>query len=233
MIAMSEKRKSDREPVVLFVEYQDADELVGDYTENLSSGGTFIATPRKLAVGSRLRVVLKFPRLLEPVAIEGTVRWTRGSPTNPGLGVEFDAGAARDGLAQMIVRIRDRDPETLSRLFRVLLVEDDGTVVNLISNGLKGSFAVSSAGDGKRALELLRGETPDVVIADYYLPGADGAELIQSARKELGLTKVPIIALSAGGDAARHASLDAGANVFLDKPTRMREIIQTIQRLVT
>ena len=75
----ADQRKSDREPVTLFVEYEGADDLVGDYTENLSSGGTFVATNRALPIGQQIKLVLSFPGLLEPIAIEGTVRWTRSA----------------------------------------------------------------------------------------------------------------------------------------------------------
>ena len=43
-----EKRRDTREAVTLFVEYEGADDLVGDFTENLSTGGTFVATNRPL-----------------------------------------------------------------------------------------------------------------------------------------------------------------------------------------
>ena len=77
-----DKRKSDREPVTLFVEYEGADDLVGDYTENLSSGGTFVATNRELPIGTKVHLVLSFPGLLEAISIEGTVRWTRGGQSD-------------------------------------------------------------------------------------------------------------------------------------------------------
>src|SRR6266567_7325586 len=60
----ADKRKSDREAVTLFVEYEGADDLVGDYTENLSSGGTFVATNRELPIGTQIQLVLSFPGLL-------------------------------------------------------------------------------------------------------------------------------------------------------------------------
>ena len=66
-----------REPVTLFVEYEGADDLLGDYAENLSSGGTFVATNRELPIGTRVNLVLSFPGLLEPISIEGTVSWAR------------------------------------------------------------------------------------------------------------------------------------------------------------
>jgi hypothetical protein len=49
-----EKRRDTRELVTLFVEYEGADDLVGDFTENLSSGGTFVATNRELPLGTRV-----------------------------------------------------------------------------------------------------------------------------------------------------------------------------------
>jgi len=249
-----DKRSSDREPVTLFVEYEGADDLVGDYTENLSTGGTFVATNRELPIGTRITLVLSFPGLLEAISIEGTVRWTRGATPTPnqgvvqpgeeaGAGLEFAPGPARDQLAQVVQRIRTRDPKTVSRLFRVLVVEDNKHVAALIHDGLKGSsrrefgggvtFAVRNAEDGRQAVEMLRREAFDALIVDVYLPVIDGARVIQTARTELGLTDLPIIAVSAGGDSARKSALDAGANIFLDKPMRLRQVIDTIQKLLT
>lgn len=247
-----DKRSSDREPVTLFVEYEGADDLVGDYTENLSSGGTFVATNRELPIGTQIQLVLSFPGLLEPVAIQGTVRWTRGNAPHQGViqpgeeagaGIEFAPGPARDMLAQVVNRIRTRDPKTVSRLFRVLVVEDNKHVAALIHDGLKGSsrrefgggvtFAVRNAEDGRQAVEMLRREAFDALIVDVYLPVIDGARVIQTARTELGLADLPIIAVSAGGDSARKSALDAGANIFLDKPMRLRQVIDTIQKLLT
>jgi uncharacterized protein (TIGR02266 family) len=238
-----EKRRDDREPVTLCVEYDGADDLLGDYTENLSTGGTFVSTNRELPIGTKIKLVLGFPGLLEPINIEGIVRWTRSEAEGAGAGLEFAAGPARDQLAQIIQRVRTRDPKTVSRIFRVLVVEDNRHVANLIQDGLRGSqrrdfgggilFDVRNAEDGRQAIEILRRDTFDALIVDVYLPILDGAKVIQTARGELGLTTVPIIAVSAGGDSARKSALEAGANIFLDKPMRLRQVIETIQRLLT
>lgn len=239
-----DKRKSDREPVTLFVEYEGADDLLGDYTENLSSGGTFVATNRELPVGTQITLVLGFPGLLEPISIQGTVRWTRRQADGePGAGIEFAPGPARDQLAAMIEKIRRGDPNTVSRVVKVLVVEDNRHVAQLIQDGLRGAakrefgggvtFAVQNAEDGRAALETLRRDSFDALIIDVYLPIVDGAKVISTARTELQLTKLPIIAVSAGGDAARTSALAAGANIFIDKPMRLRQVIETIQRLIT
>jgi uncharacterized protein (TIGR02266 family) len=247
-----DKRRSDREAVTLFVEYEGADDLVGDYTENLSSGGTFVATNRELPIGTQIQLVLSFPGLLEPVSVVGTVRWTRGRGTGEiplqegeeaGAGIEFEPGPARDQLAHMIDKIRARDPKTVSRVFKVLVVEDNRHVAQLIQDGLRGSarrdfgggvtFDVRQAEDGRQAIDTLRRDTFDALIVDVYLPVVDGAKVIATARNELGLTNLPIIAVSAGGDSARKSALEAGANIFLDKPMRLRQVIETIQKLIT
>ena len=247
-MADDDKRKSDREPVTLFVEYEGAEDLLGDYTENLSSGGTFVATNRQLPIGTQITLMLGFPGLLEPISVEGTVRWTRGHDGDSvddeaGAGIEFSPGPARDQLAAIIEKIREGDPKTVSRIVKVLVVEDNRHVAQLINDGLKGSskrdfgggvsFAVQNAADGRAAIEVLRREHFDALIIDVYLPIVDGAKVISTARTELALTNLPIIAVSAGGDSARRSALEAGANIFLDKPMRLRQVIETIQKLIT
>ena len=240
-----EKRRDPREAVTLFVEYEGADDLVGDYTENLSTGGTFVATTRDIPIGTKVQLVLAFPGLLEPIAIEGVVRWTRATANDEGdagAGIEFHPGPGRDALAGIIDRIQRRDPKTVSRLFRVLVVEDNKHVAELIQEGLRGStrrdfgggvtFQFKGAEDGRAAVELLRREEFDALIIDVYLPIVDGPRVITTARTELGLADLPIIAVSAGGDAARRVALEAGANIFLDKPMRLRQVLETINRLL-
>lgn len=239
-----EKRRATREAVTLFVEYEGADDLVGDFTENLSSGGTFVSTNRSLPIGTQVQLVLSFPGLLEPIAIEGIVRWTRGGNAagDAGAGIEFAPGPARDALATVVDRIRSRDPRTMARLLRVLVVEDNRHVAELIQSGLTGSqrrdfgggvsFVFRNAEDGRSALEMLRDEAFDMLIIDVYLPILDGPTVIACARRELGLDELPIIAVSAGGDPARDAAIEAGANIFLDKPMRLRKVVETMQRLL-
>jgi uncharacterized protein (TIGR02266 family) len=240
-----EKRRETREPITLFVEYEGADDLVGDFTENLSSGGTFVATNREIPLGQRVQLVLSFPGLLEPISIEGFVRWHRADGEeggDAGAGIEFSPCVGREQLQAIIERVKLRDPKTVSRTFRVLVVEDNRHVAALIQEGLRGSsrrdfnsniaFMFRNAEDGRAAVEILRREQFDALIIDVYLPILDGPKVISTARTELGLGDLPIIAVSAGGDSARRSALEAGANIFLDKPMRLRQVLDTIQRLL-
>lgn len=236
----ADKRQEVRAPVALVVDYADAEDFLSDYTENLSRGGTFIHTSRDLAVGATTQLVLSFPGLLQPIAVEAVVRWRREGE-EPGIGVEFVSGAGRDKLAAVVDRIQQRDPKTVQRVVEVLVVEDNRHVSELVRNGLEVSgrrgmtdvsFTVATADNGGDAMELLKTRPFDVAIVDVYLPVIDGPEVIEQARKMLKLHRMPIIAVSAGGDAAREVALAAGANMFLAKPMRLRQVIASIHELM-
>lgn len=234
-----DKRRHHRAGVTLLVEYEGADEFLVDYTDNLSSGGTFVHTARALPVGSAVRLALSFPGLVEPIAIDGVVRWGRAGD-EAGVGIEFVGGDADRRLAQLIERIRARDPRVVSRVVRVLVVEDNPHVAAFIGEGLAGSsrrsteltFAVKTAANGHEALALLEQDRFDALIIDVYLPVIDGAHVIDQVRRRLGLADLPVIAVSAGGEAARTAALAAGANIFIDKPMRLRQVIETMRTLI-
>jgi uncharacterized protein (TIGR02266 family) len=238
----AEKRRHARAEVTLLVEYQDADDLVGDYTDNLSGGGTFVATSRAVPEGTRVRLALSFPGLVEPIHVDGVVRWNRRETDGggeSGVGIEFEPGEGRDRLAAVIERVRSRDPRVMAPLVRVLVVEDNPHVAAMVRTGLAGmgrragelTFTVETATNGAEALELLRTRTFDAAIIDVYLPVLHGGHVIHTLRTELGLT-LPVIAVSAGGPTARDLALDAGADIFIDKPMRLRHVIETIRSLM-
>jgi len=243
-MAEGERRQSQREALTLKVEYDDAAELIADYTENISHGGTFIQTHRELPEGTGVRLILSFPGLLKPLHLAGVVKWTRTFPSEQrGVGVAFELSdpEASARLATMIERIAAGDPELVARNIRILVVEDNPHVANLIRDGLQGggarqlpwkvNFIFTHAGNGRDALDAMNANPFDFVIVDVYLPIMDGAQLIAHMRASEKLKATPVVAVSAGGPAARDAALGAGADIFLDKPMRLAEIVDTIRRL--
>ena len=236
-----DKRRDLRTPVVLRVDYDGPDELVFDYTENLSSRGVFLKTVRHFEVGDKIRLMLSFPGLLEPIGLEGTVRWTR-EDIDPGVGVEFEEGDSRQRIEALIERIRNRDPRVVNRLIRVLVVEDNPHVARLIQNGMLGSaeryfgdrlaFNFRTAANGREALDLLETDKFDALIIDVYLPILDGASVITHVRQNERTRELPIISVSAGGDSARDAAMAAGADFFIEKPMRLRQLLETMGKLL-
>jgi uncharacterized protein (TIGR02266 family) len=239
-----DRRRETREPVVLVVDYDGADDLIGDYTENLSTGGTFIHTERALDIGTEVQLVLSFPGLVHPIPIDGVVRWARTAEEGgEGIGIEFVRmdHEARGRLEQVMDRIAHRDPTYVGRVVKVLVVEDNPHVARLIREGLTGSsaqfgdqvsFEFCESSNGRDALAMCRSQPFDAAIIDIYLPIMDGAQVIAALRSDADLSTMPIIAVSAGGSPARDAALKAGADLFLDKPMRLRQVIDSMQRLI-
>ncbi len=237
----SDKRRDGRTSIALRVDYDGSEESVFDYTENLSNRGVFLRTTKKFHIGDRIRLKLSFPGLIEPIILEGSVRWTR-EDNDAGVGVEFDQGTSRDTVDGIVESIQNRNPRLGSRLIRVLVVEDNPHIGRLIRTGMLGSteryfgdqlaFNLRSASHGREALELLDHETFDALIIDVHLPILDGSTVIKHVRVNERNKDIPIIAVSTGDDSAREAALAAGADFFIEKPMRLRQVLDTMGKLL-
>jgi two-component system, OmpR family, KDP operon response regulator KdpE len=109
----------------------------------------------------------------------------------------------------------------------VLVVEDDPNIVDLIRANLavRGFDTVVST-DGRRALQLLETEVPDIVLLDLMLPGADGLELCRQIRER---STVGVIVISArGGERDKVSALNVGADDYMTKPFSIEELLARI-----
>ena len=110
---------------------------------------------------------------------------------------------------------------------RVLVVEDDPNIVDLIRSNLavRGYDTVVDA-DGGRALRLLETEEPDIVLLDLMLPEADGFELCRQIRES---SSVAVIVVSArGGERDKVTALNMGADDYMTKPFSVEELMARI-----
>ncbi len=102
---------------------------------------------------------------------------------------------------------------------RALVVEDSTQqrrrLVEIVAKALSG-FEVSEAQDVSTAIESARRLRPDVVTLDLGLPDGSGLEVLRAIRKEGAPTRV-IVVTGESDDRYRRASLEAGADEFLDK----------------
>lgn len=112
--------------------------------------------------------------------------------------------------------------------FRVLVVEDDPAVLELLEQGLSfAGFRVSSARGGAAALHLAAEESPDLVVLDVMLPDIDGFEVCQRLRADGD--DVPVIFLTArdAADDLVHG-FDLGGDDYVTKPFRLKELVVRI-----
>jgi type IV pilus assembly protein PilZ len=98
-------RSGTRAPLRLRVDYERMNSFFADYTKNISKGGTFIKTPRPLAIGARCQFSFTLPALSDPLVLEGEVTWAvppevaQARGEDAGMGVKFlfrDAAAQRE-----------------------------------------------------------------------------------------------------------------------------------------
>jgi DNA-binding response OmpR family regulator len=117
---------------------------------------------------------------------------------------------------------------------RALVVEDDPDIVELIDHYLKAEgFEVEALGDGRQALERLRGGGHDVVILDLQLPGLDGLSLCAELRRDKRTRSLPVIMLTARGDEAdRVVGLEVGADDYVVKPFSPKELVARVRALM-
>ncbi|MFD3676236.1 response regulator transcription factor [Streptomyces sp. NPDC058613] len=114
---------------------------------------------------------------------------------------------------------------------RVLVVEDDPTVAEVVSGYLvRAGYAVDHAPDGPDALRRAAGRWPDLVLLDLMLPGMDGLEVCRRLR---ATAAVPVIMLTARGDEDdRIAGLELGADDYVTKPFSPRELVLRVESVL-
>lgn len=115
---------------------------------------------------------------------------------------------------------------------RVLLVEDEHRLSNVIKKGLEeDGFAVDAAYDGEEGLYLTQSEDYDLVILDVMLPKMDGIEMCKQLRQKS--IKTPVLMLTAKSQVEdKVAGLDSGADDYLTKPFAFLELRSRIQALL-
>jgi len=110
---------------------------------------------------------------------------------------------------------------------RVLIVEDEPTVRNLLCEILSHDYECSAVGTAEEGLELLASGGFDVAITDVKLPGASGEEFLLRAH-ELA-PRLPVIVVT-GADSDEAKFIDEGAFGYLLKPFRFEEVEELVGR---
>jgi len=115
---------------------------------------------------------------------------------------------------------------------KLFLVEDDPDMRATLERSLsRRGFRVESCSDGLKALEKWRSMTFDVILLDLTLPGLDGLQVLDQARKS-GLNTPVLIATARGTVGDRIMGLNLGADDYLPKPFDLDELEARLRALV-
>jgi two-component system, OmpR family, response regulator MtrA len=114
---------------------------------------------------------------------------------------------------------------------RLLLVEDDASIREIVSIGLSAAgFRLITAEDGRDALAKARAGSFDVVILDVMLPSMDGFEVCREIRK---FSRVPVVMLTARADLVDVVvGLESGADDYVKKPFELPELVARLRAVL-
>jgi DNA-binding response OmpR family regulator len=113
----------------------------------------------------------------------------------------------------------------------IIAADDDPQLLRLISRNLQfEGYDVLAASDGQQALELIEGNSPDLVLLDVMMPKMDGFTVCYRVRE---FSAVPIIIITARGqDQDKVRGLDLGADDYLTKPFSVDELLARVRAVL-
>ncbi|NJK59934.1 MAG: response regulator [Oscillatoriales cyanobacterium SM2_1_8] len=114
---------------------------------------------------------------------------------------------------------------------KVLIVDDEPNILMLMEQALEKledeGVELLTATNGQDALRTIETEKPNLVFLDVMMPKMNGLEVCSKVKRELGLHEVFVILLTAKGqEFDRQKGLDMGANLYMTKPFRPKEVLE-------
>jgi CheY-like chemotaxis protein len=118
---------------------------------------------------------------------------------------------------------------------RILLVEDNEMNRDMLSRRLvRGGYEVIIAEDGARGVAIARSDKPDLILMDMSLPVIDGWEATRQIKATPGISRIPIIALTAHAMAGdRDKALASGCDDYDTKPIELQRLLRKMETLLT
>ena len=116
---------------------------------------------------------------------------------------------------------------------QVLVIEDEPNIVEAIRFILhRDGWRVDTHADGATAVQAVRAQRPDLVILDVMLPGRSGFEVLRELRAEDGLAALPVLMLTARGQAKDRACAErAGASRYMRKPVSNADVLAAVREV--
>jgi len=113
---------------------------------------------------------------------------------------------------------------------KILVVDDEKDLVDIVAFNLRREqYDVLTAGDGEKALEVAKRETPDLVLLDLMMPGVGGLEVCRRLRSEPRTARTPVIMLTAKGEETDAViGLSQGADDYVRKPFGVKELMARV-----
>lgn len=112
---------------------------------------------------------------------------------------------------------------------KILIVEDDKSILLLLETIFKKEYQVFLAENGKEALDKLQEFKPDVILSDIMMPVMNGLQFKEEINKDTEKAQIPFIFLTAEGNpTTKKKSLELGVEMYIVKPVKPKDIKEIV-----
>jgi CheY-like chemotaxis protein len=116
---------------------------------------------------------------------------------------------------------------------RVLVVDDNALVLDLLMKGLSPHCDARAAADGADALLKVVDDPPDLIVCDYKMPGLDGRQLYDKLRARAQTKQIPFIFLASRGDIEEKLrAIAEGVEEFIAKPFFLKDLVRRTKKVI-
>ena len=117
---------------------------------------------------------------------------------------------------------------------KILCVDDEPDILEILKYNLSNEgYNVSTAADGKSAIEMAYNISPSLIIMDVMMPNMDGIEACEKLRSDEKFNDTIIMFLTARGEDYSHvAAYDAGADDYVTKPVKPKVLVSKVKGLL-
>ena len=117
---------------------------------------------------------------------------------------------------------------------KILCVDDEPDILEILKYNLSNEgYNVSTAADGKSAIEMAYNISPNLIIMDVMMPNMDGIEACEKLRSDDKFNDTIIMFLTARGEDYSHvAAYDAGADDYVTKPVKPKVLVSKVKGLL-
>jgi DNA-binding response OmpR family regulator len=116
---------------------------------------------------------------------------------------------------------------------KILIVEDDLEVIDILKITLEDKFQILEAYNGIKAINIIYEQIPDLVILDITLPEMNGYQVCRLLKEDENYKKIPIIILTSRAQKRdRFWGKEAGADKYITKPFDPDEVLDCIEELL-
>jgi CheY-like chemotaxis protein len=127
------------------------------------------------------------------------------------------------------------DPVTGQLRPKILVVEDEADLLQMIKTMLQSVGEITLARDGQEALDILKsGFRPNVIVTDLMMPRIDGLALAKMLKTDPNIGNIPLVMLTAkAGPMDMITGINAGARHYVTKPFKAADLIDKVKKALT